>query len=197
MRRTGRYRALTIWCYIAFLIGVVPVILFSGLLTASIWGIWGGMVVYSFGNGIGGTSTLVALSKWFSTPRCSSYANHVTLLLNLVANAAPEDQSVGIACLYLFRSLGSGIGVSLSATVIQASLRRYLKHELHDMDGAEEIVRKVRESLDFIDKLPSTPIREAVRRCYGWAVRDSFWLLAVLAGGAVVGAVLMRERKLS
>lgn len=66
MRRTGRYRALTIWCYVAFLVGVVPVILFSGLVKSSIWGIWGGMVIYGFGNGIGGTSTLVALSKWFS-----------------------------------------------------------------------------------------------------------------------------------
>lgn len=155
------------------------------------------MVIYSFGNGIGGTSTLVALSKWLSILILYFYANPSTLLLNLVSNAAPEDQSVGIACLYLFRSLGSGIGVSLSATVIQASLRRYLNKELHGIDDAGEIVRKVRESLDYIDKLPSASIRAAVRRCYGWAVTDSFWLLTVFVGGAVVGAVMIRERKLN
>ncbi|KAK2766916.1 hypothetical protein FQN54_006231 [Arachnomyces sp. PD_36] len=197
MRRTGRYRALTIWCYVAFLIGVVPVILFSGLVTASIWGIWGGMVVYSFGNGIGGTSTLVALSTYIPavTP-FDIYANKAALRPNLVANAVPEDQSVGIACLYLFRSLGSGVGVSLSATVIQASLRRYLNSELNGMEDAENIIRKVRESLDYIDQLPGAAMREAVRRSYGSAVRDSFWVLAVFVAGAVVGAVMIRERRL-
>lgn len=65
------------------------------------------------------------------------------------------------------------------------------------MDKAEEIVRKVRESLDYIDKLPSAAIRDTVRRCYGWAVQDSFWLLAVFAVGAVVGALMIREKRLS
>jgi hypothetical protein len=118
-------------------------------------------------------------------------------LLPLVANAAPEDQSVGIACLYLFRSLGSGIGVAISASVIQASLRHYLGDELNGADDADEIVRKVRESLDYIEEIPSAAIRAVVRRCYGWAVTDSFWFLAVFVGGAVVGAIMIRERKLS
>lgn len=133
----------------------------------------------------------------FISIRLFLLANDVDFALRIVANAAPEDQSVGIACLYLFRSLGSGIGVSLSATVIQASLRKYLGNELQGVDDAEEIVRKVRESLDYLDRIPSAAIREAVRRCYGWAVTDSFWVLAVFVGGAIVGAVMVKEKKLS
>nr|KMM68746.1 multidrug resistance protein fnx1 [Coccidioides posadasii RMSCC 3488] len=174
MRRTCRYRWLTICCYLMFLIGTVPVILFTGLVGASIWGIWVGMVVYGFGNGIGGTSTLVAL----------------------IANAVPEDQAVGIACLYLFRSLGSGIGVSISATVIQALLKTYLFERLHGIGDAEEIARKVRESLSYIDELSDAALREAVRMCYGWAVQASFWLMAVFVCGALLGAILIREAKL-
>lgn len=63
MRRTCRYRFLTISCYFIFLLGIIPVILFTTLNQASTWGIWAGMVFYGIGNGIGGTSTLVALSK--------------------------------------------------------------------------------------------------------------------------------------
>ncbi|EER28328.1 Major Facilitator Superfamily protein [Coccidioides posadasii C735 delta SOWgp] len=152
MRRTCRYRWLTICCYLMFLIGTVPVILFTGLVGASIWGIWVGMVVYGFGNGIGGTSTLVALS--------------------------------------------SGIGVSISATVIQALLKTYLFERLHGIGDAEEIARKVRESLSYIDELSDAALREAVRMCYGWAVQASFWLMAVFVCGALLGAILIREAKL-
>lgn len=62
MKRTGRYYWLTVFCYTLFTIGIIPVILFTGLVLDSLWGIWLGLILCGFSNGIGGTSTLVALS---------------------------------------------------------------------------------------------------------------------------------------
>ncbi|KAK2742810.1 hypothetical protein FQN57_005101 [Myotisia sp. PD_48] len=174
MSRTGKYKSLTILCYSIFLAGTGIAILFTGVVSSSILGIWIGMAIYAFGNGIGGTSTLVAL----------------------ISNAAPEDQAVGISCLYLFRSLGSGIGISISATVIQARLRNYLYDRLNGMKDLEETIRKVRESLDYINQLPDPEVRRIVRECYEWAAQDSFFVVALFLIGAIFGAVWIRERRL-
>lgn len=64
------------------------------------------------------------------------------------------------------------------------------------MTDAEQIAEKVRESLDYIDKLPDPAVRDVVRRCYGWAARDSFCAMIVFASGALLGAFLIRERRL-
>lgn len=62
MKKTGRYHLLTVTCYPVFMIGVVPIILCTGLLTNSLGAIWLGTVLCGFAIGTGGTSTLVALS---------------------------------------------------------------------------------------------------------------------------------------
>ncbi|KAH0559400.1 hypothetical protein GP486_004085 [Trichoglossum hirsutum] len=174
MQHTGRYYWLTVCAYFCLTAGVVPILLFTGLVSRSTLGISIGLVICGFSNGIGVTTTLIAL----------------------IANAAIEDQAIATAGSYLFRSLGSVIGVSLSATVVQESLRTQLRGALKSGKEADEIVKHVRESLDYIKTL-EPGIKEVVRNCYGKATRASFILSMFIAAGAAASSLFIREKKLS
>lgn len=113
-----------------------------------------------------------------------------------VSNSTYDDQAVATACSYLFRSLGSVVGVSLSATVVQQFLRSNLRRALENGQDAEEITKRVRESLNYINTL-EPGIRSLVRDSYGHATRASFVLNMCVASGAMVAAFWIREKKLS
>ena len=154
MKKTGRYYWLTVVAYTTLTLGMLPILLCAGLIVVNTYAISIGLAICGFSNGIGVTTSLIGL----------------------ISNAAPKDQAVATACSYLFRSLGSVVGLSLSATVVQQSLRMQLEERLRSGDDAENIVKKVRESLDYLKQLdPATS--EIVRQCYGAATRAGFGLM--------------------
>lgn len=148
MQRTGKYYWLTVLGYSNLTLGTLLIILCTGLVVNNTYGISVGLVLGGFCAGIGITTTLIGL----------------------IANAAPEDQAVATACSYLFRSLGSVVILSLTASVVQQTLRDQLLEHLKD---AEEIVKRVRESLDYVKTLEPA-VREAVRQCYANSIRNGF-----------------------
>ena len=165
MKRTGRYYWLTVCAYTFLALGIIPIILCAGLVTNNTYGISVGLVVGAFSNGIGVTTSLIAL----------------------IANAAHEDQAVATACSYLFRSLGSVVGISLTATVVQQSLRGQLREKLGSSNDAAMIEMKVRESLDYLKTLdPAT--REIVRQCYGHSITAGFTLMIFIASFAAISS---------
>lgn len=174
MKRSGRYYWLTVGAYTMLVTGMIVIFLFAGTVVNSTWGLSVGMVLCGFGNGIGVTTTLIAL----------------------ISNAAPEDQAVTTACSYLFRSLGSVIGISLSSTVVQQSLRSHLIQRLGGGEEADRIVQRVRRSLDYIRTL-EPGVREVVRRCYGHAARDGFAFMIGITFFALVSSFFIREKRLS
>jgi predicted MFS family arabinose efflux permease len=174
MKRTGKYYWLTVTAYTMLVVGMVIIFLFAGIIINSTWGISVGMVLCGLGNGIGVTTTLIAL----------------------ISNAAPEDQAVTTACSYLFRSLGSVIGISLSSTVVQQSLRNNLIRDLGSGEEAEKIVQRVRRSLDYIRTL-DPEVRDVVRRCYGHAARHGFALMIGITFFAMISSFFIREKRLS
>ena len=154
MQKTGKYYWLTVGSYQVLVLALIMILIFSGLVINSTYGISVGLVFGGLTNGIGITTTL----------------------LGLLSNAAPEDQAVVTACSYLFRSLGSIVGLSLTSTVVQQVLRTQLAHKLHDDEFGDQLAKQVRESLDAIRDLDPT-IRDIVRDCYGRAVRAGYGLL--------------------
>ncbi len=118
------------------------------------------------------------------------------LTLLSVSNSTSEDQAVATACSYLFRSLGSVLGVSLSSTAVQQLLRDNLRKSLERGDAADEIVRRVRESLDYINTL-EPGVKEVVRQCYARATRAGFILDVFFVSGALFSAFWIREKSLS
>ena len=167
MQKTGRYYWLTVVAFSMLVVGVLIIMLCSNLLINSTWAISVGLVFSGFGNGIGVTSSLIGL----------------------ISNAAQADQAVATACSYLFRSLGSIIGLALSATVVQQSLRNQLHNRLNSGEDADEIVMRVRESLDYIKTLPPE-VREIVRDCYGHATTDGFALMLGVVCFAMLSACM-------
>jgi hypothetical protein len=174
MQRTGKYYWLTISMLLLLLVGTIVIVLSSGTVFDSPIGLIIGVCLNAFGGG----------------------ATVTTTLINVIASAEPEDQAVATACTYLFRSLGSVIGLSLSATVVQQRLRTLLMDGLKDGGAADDIADKVRENLDIIKKLePHT--RHIVRSCYQKATSASFGMCAVFVAGALLASCWIREKKLS
>ena len=116
-------------------------------------------------------------------------AGITTSLIALISNAAPADQAIATACSYLFRSLGSVVGISIISSLVQAQLRSRLQASLGSSKEAEEIVRNVRESLDFIRRL-EPDVAATVREAYAKSIRDGF---GVVLGLVVCAAVASCE----
>ncbi|KAK7402977.1 hypothetical protein QQX98_011253 [Neonectria punicea] len=130
IKRTGRFYWITVSGYGLLLFSILPLGL--SVLFRSTGGEVLGLVITSLGAGCGITTTLVGL----------------------LANAAVEDTAVVIACSYLFRSLGSSIGISTSSAVLQQVLRAQLATRLPNGNEAHDIGDRVRQSLDYIKELP-------------------------------------------
>lgn len=174
MRKTGKYYWLTVGAYCLLTVGTIVLTLFTGfIINSTIWIIIG-MCMCAFGNGTGVTTSLIGL----------------------IANAAPEDQAVATACSYLFRSLGSVIGISLETTVVNQVLRTQLESRLGSGKEAEKIVNGVRRNLEYIKTL-NPEVAAVVRECYGTATRDGFALMVLIVLGSAISAFFIREKRLS
>ncbi|KAI0841784.1 MFS general substrate transporter [Hypoxylon sp. FL0890] len=174
MRRTGKYYWLTLFGYTLMILSAAPMVAFTGAVVKSTVGVIVGLCVAAFGGGISITSTLIAI----------------------IANAAPGDTAVAIACSYLFRSLGSTIGISVSTAVLQQVLRVGLANSLgDDSDRAREIEEGVRQSLDYIRKLEPA-LADTVRACYAVAVQWAFLPVVIFSFLALLAAAWLREKKL-
>ncbi|KAG9243238.1 major facilitator superfamily domain-containing protein [Calycina marina] len=173
IQATGKYYWLTFGCMSVSLIGTIVVFVSGGIFDAP-WVMIGGLCLMTFGTGSMVTSTLI----------------------NVIANAGPADQAIATACSYLFRSLGSVIGVSLGSTAVQQRLRVLLVSKLGGEKIPDEIVNRVRDSLDFIETLdPAT--RKIVVECYQKASTAAFGMSIAFVGVALISSLFMREMKLS
>ncbi|THH10361.1 hypothetical protein EW145_g1391 [Phellinidium pouzarii] len=174
MQKTGKYYWLTICAYGAEMVGTGAIVLSTwmlrGLVTTEV-----GLMVMSLGNGSGLTTTLIAI----------------------IANADPEDQAIATAISYLFRSLGSVLGISVGSTLVQNALRTNLRDRLTEKDiDVDSIVERVRTSLGSLTTLPPD-IQVIVRSSYTEAVRSAFIFSLVLAVGAALCAFFVREKPLT
>ena len=66
MKRTGKYFWLTVVGYTTLPVGCLLIVLFSGMIVNNTYAIAFGMVLSAFGNGIGVTTTLIALSEYIN-----------------------------------------------------------------------------------------------------------------------------------
>lgn len=174
MKKTGKYYWLTIIAYLMLSLGLLGILLFSGAIMDSTVGIVISSCFCGFGNGIGVTTTLIAL----------------------ISNAKHDDQAVATACSYLFRSLGSTTGVSLTSTAANQTLRSALEKRLGSGKEAEQIVEGVRRTLAYIKTLePET--RRLVRGAYGVSTRAAYGVDVGLVVGAAIAAWFITEKPLS
>ncbi|EAU82087.2 membrane transporter [Coprinopsis cinerea okayama7 len=166
MQSTGKYYWLTFWSNVLLVVGIGALTLSSGIIVSS------------------------ALSITLGT-------SITTSLISLIANAGQEDQAIATAVSYLFRSLGSVVGLSLGSTIVQITLRSTLRARLSgDSDSdIEEIVRRVRESLTYLDELDEAT-RAIVRGSYEVAIQATFVFATIVAALALVSSMYIKEKPL-
>jgi MFS family permease len=174
MQKTGKYYWITVVAYAGLTVGLLGITLLSGVVANSTIGIIVCSCVAAFSNGIGVTTTLIAL----------------------IANASEEDQAVATAVSYLFRSLGSTVGVSLTSTAANQTMRTALVKRLQGGADAESIIEGVRRSLSYLKTLDPS-IREIVRQCYMLSTRAAFILDTCIVLGAAISAWMICEKSLS
>jgi predicted MFS family arabinose efflux permease len=174
MKRTGKYYWITVVCYSTMVLGMTIILLCSGVLVRSQLGLIIGLCLAAFSNGVGVTTSLIAL----------------------ISNAKHEDQAIATACSYLFRSLGSVIGVSLTATAANSALRVQLSQRLGNGPDVENIANRIRQSLDYVKTL-EPQLRTTVEDCYGKSTQTAFALCIGLVFGAAFFAWFIREKRLS
>ena len=171
MRSTGRYYILSV-CIVCIFVGANIITSSFTLTTAS----WITLIAF-FLVGIGYAGTLT------------------TTLLALISAVDHKDQAVITSASYVFRSTGSAIGITIASAVFQNILKLRLWARLGGWDGAAEIIKRLRDSLEEIDKLPAGQ-RAVVRDVYMEALRGVFLtLLGISALGALV-SLAMREHTL-
>ncbi|KAJ3573810.1 hypothetical protein NP233_g2185 [Leucocoprinus birnbaumii] len=174
MQSTGRYYYLSTCAYVVMLSGVVTVAGGTGLLRMpkSMGEIIAGLAVTAMGYGGGITTSVVAL----------------------IANVEQSDQAVATAVSYFFRSLGSVIGLAIGSTLVQISLRNTLRHTVQGKD-ADEIARRVRKSLAYLDEL-DVDTRAIVRSAYATAIHSTQILSMALVFAAIVVSLFVIEKRL-
>ncbi|EWC44674.1 hypothetical protein DRE_06570 [Drechslerella stenobrocha 248] len=178
MQRTGKYYALTVVAYSIMLAGSVMLVVFTGRVHAhNFAAVAGGLAVMGFGSGIGVTTTLVGM----------------------IARSGARDQAVATAVSYLFRSLGSVLGVSIASTAMQGDLRARLRKELKGLverGEVDEIVRKVTGSLEYLEEL-KPELRAVVVDAYERALQYPFLVAVTLAAAAVAASLFIIEMPLN
>ncbi|KAJ7290334.1 member of the major facilitator superfamily [Mycena rebaudengoi] len=170
---TGKYYWATVIAYIMMAAGTLTTVFEAGVLATSAIGVASGALLLAIGNASGITTSLIAL----------------------ISNAGPADQAMATAVSYLFRSLGSVVGMSISSTLLQSFLRATLREKLTGSD-VDEIVRRVRQSLTYIDELDEKTAG-IVRTAYGQAVLVPMWFSVAMACCALVSATFIKEMPLA
>lgn len=103
--------------------------------------------------------------------------------------------AVAVACSYLFRSLGTTLGISISTATLQQVLRTELAARLQDGGSAREIEERVRQSLDYIRELPPA-VAAIVRACYADATTWACLPVGIMIVLCLVSSYFIREKKL-
>jgi tetrahydromethanopterin S-methyltransferase subunit B len=120
----------------------------------------------------------------------------LTVTLLAAISAVPHDhQAVVTSATYAFRSTGSTIGVTIASAVYQNLLLSRLHQRFDGLEGAEDEIRRIRDSLEELQHLPEG-WKEGVYEAYGVALRGVFATGLGLAVMGTVAASFMREHKL-
>lgn len=125
-----------------------------------------------------------------------AYGSMLTItLVALISAVDHKHHAVITSASYAFRSTGSTIGITVASAVFQNMLKSGLWTRFGNREDADELIRRIRDSLDEIWKLPAD-LKPGVLDAYMTSLRAAFVTLLGLAivGGAV--SLGMRQHKL-
>ncbi|PGH14328.1 hypothetical protein AJ79_03150 [Helicocarpus griseus UAMH5409] len=171
MRATGRYLYFNYASTIC--IALSSALMTTYTLSTPAWQPF--LYIFLFGLGYGGMLTVT--------------------LVALIAAVEHKYQAVVTSASYAFRSTGSSIGITAASAVFQNLLKRGLWSRFGDKEDAAHMIRKIRDSLDAINKVPAD-WRPGVMDAYMDALRGVFVSMLGLAVLGLLASLFMKEHKL-
>lgn len=171
MKRTGKYVVLGVVTQVVFLLGAGTLYFLDGKTPE--WVPFVAMVLCGAGYGATLTVTLLA---------CIAAVDH-------------SKQAVITAGTYLFRSVGSTLGVTIASSLHQNILRKRLWERFGDLPGAAEEIERIRNDLGELGRLPEGWY-EGVIQSFMDAFRGVWLMLLGLAVVGIVSSAMMKQHKL-
>ncbi|KAF5390042.1 hypothetical protein D9757_003893 [Collybiopsis confluens] len=145
---------------------------------------------------IGSLTIILSSGVWMHSVAIIVVGGGITTsLISLISIAGHKDQAIATAVSYLFRSMGSVVGLSVGSTILQDVLRSDLRRRLTGKD-TDEIVKRVRESLDYLNQLDQET-RTIVLGSYEDAIHTTMWFCFSMAVCAAAASLFIREKPLS
>jgi hypothetical protein len=120
------------------------------------------------------------------------------LVINLTAVISAvtrEEQALATSASFVFRSIGSTLGVTLSSVVFQNTLKSALWKRLYNLQDAEAIIGQIRGNFEELGRVDPS-IRTQVVESYMVALKAVFGTAFGMSGLAALASLLMRENKL-
>ncbi|RFU29438.1 hypothetical protein B7463_g6899, partial [Scytalidium lignicola] len=126
----------------------------------------------------------------------SGYGGMLTVTLVACLSAVSHDhQAVVTSATYAFRSTGSTIGITIGSAVYQNILNSELFAKFGDQPGAEETIKRIRDSLDELKHLPEG-WKEGVMDSFEDALKGVFWLALWIGVLSFITSTFMRQNVL-
>ncbi|KAK7550060.1 major facilitator superfamily domain-containing protein [Phyllosticta citricarpa] len=116
-------------------------------------------------------------------------------LLALISAVDHVHQAVITSASYAFRSTGSTIGITIASAVFQNILKRDLWRRFGDRDGAEEVIKSIRDSVGSLKRLPPD-WRQGALESYMTALTGVWWTIFGIAVLGVLCSLAMKEHRL-
>ncbi|KAE9373623.1 MFS general substrate transporter [Stipitochalara longipes BDJ] len=171
MRATGSYFTLNIFTHILAVTGSGILLLLS--LSAPSWSVF--IILAVTGTGFG--------------------AMLVINLTAVISAVAREEQALATSVSFVFRSVGSTLGVTLSSVIFQSTLKSALWKRLDNLQDAEAIIAQIRGNFEELSQVDSS-IRTQVVDSYMVALKAVFATAFGMSGLAALASLFMRENKL-
>ena len=140
------------------------------------------------------TPDWVPLLSLFGTGLCQAGMLTVTLIA-LISGVDHKYQAVITSASYAFRSTGNTIGITIGSAVFQNIIKDELWEQLGNKKNAAEIIPKIRDSLDYVKRLPPE-WKAPVRQIFMDGFRGVFITTAGVSLLAFIVSLFMTEHKL-
>ncbi|KAH8742783.1 major facilitator superfamily domain-containing protein, partial [Hyaloscypha finlandica] len=109
-------------------------------------------------------------------------------LFLMLAGFTQKDQAIATSTVYLFRNIGSVMGVAIGSVIVQNVLVKKLSASLADVPDTEKIIYAVRHSVEAICDIP-LEYRSVVTTCYLDSLRYGFAACTVFAALAFLSSL--------
>ena len=115
-------------------------------------------------------------------------------LIALISAVDPKDMAAATGVSYLFRATGSVLGIGVSTSILQQSLKQNLAKYFTGKHSAR-IIEAIRSNVDYIRELKGTDKAAAIKS-YAEAMHNVFIMITLAAAAAFICLCFIQQHHL-